>query len=429
LETAEDAVFSSVSELPLGSLPAATVPIPIATPGTRAQFYRMRGSAPRANAVSVTVSDSSGPLTGITVDVLNASGTEWYAGMVTNAIGQATIDKIPPGNYTLYAGSQSLDYIAYFLGGTTQIGAATTFSQAAGSSYSGSFTLVSGNRLVGQVRTATGVPVADASIVVYDANNADAIIKVATSSPSGNYSVGGLPDGSYKLGGSGEPLNGIRYHNNAADLATATPVVLAGGATQNLPPLTLPARQSISGIVTLPDYGALYQIVVVLYNAADFSEVDFVFCDAGGNYQLYAEPGSYLLFAGEGSAYVVEFSPEINHLLGAPTIFDFDLEHGGSISGTVLDNSGLGITDIFVDFYTKSGATFTYIDSDVTDANGNYLSPLLSSGTYYVQAYGAPSYSILWYPGTAVDSEAVGVPVAIFQDTPSIDIQLNPVAR
>jgi hypothetical protein len=428
LEMAEDAIFSNISTLPLGSLPSVDIPIPIPLPATRAQFYRMRGSEPRANDVSVTVSDGGGPLAGITVDLLNATGTEWYGSMTTDGSGSAAIDKLPPGNYTLFAGSQSADYVAYFLGDTTEIGAATTFVLAADSSYSGSFTLVTGNRLSGHVQTAASAALEGASVVVYDALNSDAIVKTATTNASGDYDIGGLADGSYKIGASGEPQHGFRYHSNAADLASATAVPLAGGSTQNLPLLTMPARESIGGRVSLPDAGALCQIVVVLYNAADFSEVEFAFCDAGGNYQLYAEPGTYVLSAGEGSAYVVDFSPEFTQALGTPTLIDFDLQHGGSISGTIIDNSGLGISDIFVDFYTKSGSTFTYIDSDVTDANGNYLSPLLSSGTYYVQAYGAPSYNILWYPGTVAESAAVAVPVAIFQDTPGIDIQLTPVA-
>ncbi len=424
LEESATMDFSAFSSRTIGPLTAVSSAVGIPEPTEAGLLLqRLRSSAPLGNSVAIQLEDNAqAAVVGVRVDLLAADGTEWYGAGVSDAQGQAIMQNVPDGSYTVLAGSVSADYVSTFLGNAGAVGAATTFDLRSGSRATGTITLAGGNRIEGHARiagTATFLP--DVAVVIYDSS--DTPVKSAVTDAVGNYSIGGLPNGTYRALGQNSPAYSDSYYFNQADLASANGVAVSGSSTVNSVNLNLGAKLAITGEVTLPDQGNLFQITVVLYDASTFEERSFTFCDSLGQYTLYASPGTYIVSAGEGSSYVVTYSASLTVTSQPVTGQDFILSQGGTISGRITDSSAVPLSGIYVDIYETDGTT--YVTSALTGADGTYTTPELGAGDYFVLAYGDPSYTNLWYPGTSNPTSATTVGVVAGQDTPNINIAIS----
>ena len=57
----------------------------------------------------------------------------------------------------------------------------------------------------------------------------------------------------------------------------------------------------LSGKVTIPLGGNMFQILIVLYDNTTSEEIDFIYSDNFGSYILHAPAGEYFVSVGEGS--------------------------------------------------------------------------------------------------------------------------------
>ena len=109
---------------------------------------------------------------------------------------------------------------------------------------------------------------------------------------------------------------------------------------------------------------------------------------------------------------------------------DFEMNRGGTISGTAVNGLGEPLKGANVQAYTKGirGADDIYwFGGGVTDENGEYTLSGLESGEYIVSIhYYTRFYSITeWYDNASSEQEATPVVVVLGSDTEGIDFEVE----
>ncbi|MDP6449442.1 MAG: carboxypeptidase regulatory-like domain-containing protein [Lentisphaeria bacterium] len=423
LEEAGTLDFDGLTSTFLGALSVADSDLDQPLPSQSPWFYRLRGRQPTGATVRITVlSDLGATLGDRTVDLLS-TGLEWRASATTDGNGLATLDNLPPGTYTVKAGGGDGLYKAAYLGDSTDGNVAQTFTVSEFGVAEETVTLSPGGMITGSVLSDDTV-VAGATVAVYAAADSN-LVNSSTTDANGDYTVGGLPPGTYKVSVHNEPVLVTVYWPEAEAIADGSAIVITGveAATANF--ANVRRRTSLSGTVTVPAGEKVFQMTVAVYDSLTFTEQDFVYAQADGTYEVYALPGTYVLAAGEGSDLVNTFSDELTVGVLPLVDIDFTLVPGGTISGLVVDEGEFPAPNVYVDFYTISDDDVTYVDSAVTNATGDYLSPNLPEASYVVQAYGDPLYSNVWYPDAAEPAGATTISLLAYEDIEDIDFQVQ----
>ena len=234
-----------------------------------------------------------------------------------------------------------------------------------GTNAAGDAALALGGSISGTVTDeATGDPLSDIRVVVYDTSYSQSGSDYTDS--LGNYSVGGLPGGNYK----------VRFQDSGS-LPTPTATAMATAPTT----ITRAATSRPAGT-----YASEWYDDKGSFNAADLVPVT----------------------AGSDTSGI-----------------DAALALGGSISGTVTDTSGAPLSHIYVSVYD---APHDWVDYDFTDSAGNYSLGGLRTGGYKVQFSDHSgtdgTYAFEWYDDKADFDSADLVPVAAGSDTSGIDAAL-----
>lgn len=266
------------------------------------------------------------------------------------------------------------------------------------------FSLARGGRLAGTVTdVATGVPLANVSIGVFDA--AGKLVARGNTDNAGNYlTFEGLPTGTYFA----RTDNGLGYVNKlyddalcvTCDTTRGAPITVTAGATTPGINFALPVGGGISGTITDESNGQpLANIKVALYTQAG-SLVGSGTSDGAGRFEsgLGLAPGQYFLrtFNLQGlvdEAYnnracapcPITESTAITVTAGQTTTgLDFALALGGLVSGYVTDGAtNAPLEGVTVSFFTTSGVFVGR--SEPSDSSG-YYAISLPVGTYQVQA-------------------------------------------
>lgn len=255
------------------------------------------------------------------------------------------------------------------------------------------------------------------------------IMAEATTNASGRYAIGGLPAGAYQVDFTPDPETQAEYlseiYNQQFDAASANLVAVAAGAVTPNINATLTIGGAISGRVLAADTGEGLSGVVAAISVGDDDPIDEVVTDDNGEYLSDALPtGSYKVtflppdgdpayiqgvYATPVGVVAPEETPNINATLSL----------GGQIRGRVTAAGTVnGLADVNVEVYTAEGDLLT---STFTDADGNYATSGLRSGSYKLlfdttnytttDAYLPSYYNLRPDLGTA-DSVAVAVPNA-----------------
>ncbi|HEX4444614.1 MAG TPA: IPT/TIG domain-containing protein [Galbitalea sp.] len=349
-------------------------------------------------SISGAVTGAGGvPLSGVRVYAVDAAGNG-IAQTTTNSIGHYALTGVTPGSYTLeFVAATGADYATQWWTGKPTEAGATFISLTAGLAISGKNVALASTdgSISGTVTDATaGGPVASIAAYAYDAGGN--LTATAYTDSSGNYTVAGLPAGSYTVFVSHDAAFETNYVNqwygNKSTEATATPIAVAAATAVTGKDVALVENGSISGTVFDVDDGAtgLANVDVEAFDSAgdDVSSTD---SNPDGTYTL---PG---LAAG---SYALEFSTEFNPF--APSWYanatsfatadkiavtpgvdvvgkNVTLGHGSSITGTVTVPSPVAAESVEVNVYDSTGFILRQISAD---HSGAYSFTDLAPGTY-----------------------------------------------
>ena len=310
--------------------------------------------------------------------------------------------------------------------------------------------------IVGVVRDKAGAPVAKATINVYERVGTQLYATVAvTSGADGTYRVDRLTAGSYYLLTSGTRHIRQLYPNHDCQpcgiIANGEAVSVLGGTTTADVDFALTVGSQFTGTVRtpagLPHHGAEIQIANAqgAIVATGRSRADGTYETtpglASGQYYASASisPGSALLgvvhggptcrasyFGYDCNPYTLGGTP-LSVTTGVAKALDFVLVSEPRISGKVLEQgSSAPLQGISVWFHDSAGVD---VGGSTTNVRGEYVSPSLAPGTYFVSAQGSGrSYSSeLWHNKPCADRCPVleGRPVEITAGSGGTDIDFE----
>jgi uncharacterized protein (DUF2141 family) len=257
---------------------------------------------------------------------------------------------------------------------------------------------------------------------------------------SGNYTLSGLPDGSYLVNACAS-CSGLKYvdewYDDVYNRDEADPVPVT--VPDNTPDINfvLDPGGTISGNVT-DGYEPIANLHVYATDNATWQWTAGSNTDASGNYTLVVPTGSYLVRACascSGLSYVDEWYDDVYNQDEADPVsvtvpgntpdINFVLDPGGTISGNVTDGTNpVEGADIQVIEYDSLSGYWVSYDGTRTNADGNYVTGGLPTGTYAVRVQ-AEGYIAEWYNGTYFQNEAESVSVTVGKNTPDIDFVLE----
>lgn len=371
---------------------------------------------PAGGWISGTVTGGGAALGGgIYLNVYSIDGTRWWGATYTDAADEYEVRGLPAGDYAI-----SYSTYSYNVANGTHLldewylhqesdSSATPVTVAVGAGTTADTDLRVAGSISGTV-TGGGGPLDDVYVDVQNAITG-AWVGGAATDADGEYTVEGLPAGSFRLWFGPSDHNSANgtsymaeYYANARVEADATPVSVAlSTVTPNID-ADLEVGGSISGTVT-GDGGPLDGLWVQAY--ADGIGTFYAQTDVGGHYTITGLPtGDYRIYFDPDSynndnatdfleEYYNNVSDSDDATLVDVTIgvdspnINADLEVGGSVSGTVTGDGG-PVADLEVELWEST--TGHYAGSANTDALGKYTVSGLATGSYIVK-FNASSYN------------------------------------
>jgi len=377
---------------------------------------------------------SADGIQGVTVTALDLGTNQIGCTGLTDVDGNYTVKQLPTGDCKVNFGPTGLNYFSEYYNDKADFSSADTVSVTAGGTVSDiDAVLAPSGTISGRVTDALTNGIQGVAVWVYDLGQTK--LKCCNTDVNGNYSVGLLTTGNYKV--EFDSPSGLNYfdewYNDKADFASADQVgVTAGSTTLNINAV-LAVGGEISGQVTNGSSGIL-NINVKVYNAGD-TEVGEDYTDSDGDYSIGGlATGSYKVMFVGSAGYVTEWYNDKADSASADTVgvtagsitenINAVLVQGGSISGRVTDDSsGAGIENIRVDVYLPEG---TIANWDLTDADGYYSVDRLATGSYKVLFNrNLLDYASEWYDDKDGLSSADSVAVISPNDIPNINAQLT----
>jgi hypothetical protein len=301
----------------------------------------------------------------------------------------------------------------------------------------------------------TGLGLPNGEVHIYDlVGNTGAERRIAPTDGSGNYTIN-LPPGTYgvftqnKQGYINEIFNNIPC-SAVCDLESMTPVIVTNGSAF-VANFVLDPGGRIAGRVTDSTTGlGIAGVGIYFVGAAADVPFSFATTDAMGNY--ISDGGTVA-----GTVFAAAFAPgyrteawddvkcadcDITEV-GTPMIvagtgttggFDFALDPGGTVSGTVRDANLVPLAGVEISILDSTGET---VEFALTDASGNYTSGGLLTGSYYVMTNQNPFGLIdqVWNgipcPNGYCNPTVAGTLVAVTlgSNTPGINFTLSAGGR
>ena len=264
-----------------------------------------------------------------------------------------------------------------------------------------------------------GTPV-EGAVVFVNHYRSGAAAGRATTDSNGNYTIGGLSTGSYRIQVNATPLGfPLQYYDGALSARAATAVSVVDG--QNTPNIdfTLGSGGSIAGTVTASGgvvsgaevfvqgrLGGVANTTTAAngtYTISGLADDDYlVQVDASGQGYLRQH---YDNAASSAQATLVTVSS------GAVTGINFAIGTGGTITGFVLQ-SGSNTPVMGAAVRVRGCSTRRLVALATTDASGEYAITGLAAGTYRVEVDAIDQgFSLLFYNNTPESSKANAVSV------------------
>ena len=241
----------------------------------------------------------------------------------------------------------------------------------------------------------TSTPVVGAVVFVNDFDTGVAVGNTTTDA-SGNYAIGGLVTGSYRVhvNATAQDIS-IQYYDGSATAEGASAVPVVDGSETSGIDFVIPTAGSITGTVTDESSTAIADAEVWAARFDSGSGGRAAVTDGGGNYTIAGlAQGEYKVqafardqgFAGEyylnASAFHLA-TPVFVTSSNTTTAINFTLAAGGSIAGQVTDGvNPIAGVHVFANGYDTHGGG----NGTTTNASGNYIIPGLIPSDYRVSA-------------------------------------------
>lgn len=216
----------------------------------------------------------------------------------------------------------------------------------------------------------------------------------------GAYRIQGLAPGAWvvRTAAAADSLFFDQAWNGQASLTTATPVTVIAGETSDGVDFTLVEGGSITGNVTAAAGGGGLDGVTVFALSVPADSLRFAYAVTAGSDGAFAmrgmSPGDYQLVAlSFGQGLVNEYFEEsltpagatlVTVTTGGALAADFALDAAGAISGSVIEEGGLGplpYVTVFAEDVDRG-----LVHSSSTGVDGSYLLQGLAPGNYRLEA-------------------------------------------
>jgi hypothetical protein len=328
-----------------------------------------------------------GPLANVTVC---ASRSESFGGCATtNGAGEYTIVGLSSGSYTVefFAGSFFVEggagnYARQFYNGKSSAGEANAVAVTAGSTTPGiNAELHEGGQITGRVTAAGAGPLEN--VVACAFSEAEFEIRCALTNSAGEYAVGGLSSGEYKVAflvGVFESSNANylnQFYNHKELFSEAETVSVTVGTTTPNIDAELHEGGRVAGTAT---------------DASSHAPLAGIEVCGGFKCATTNALGEYVLTGVATGTYSVEFSPTENSNYLPQTVsgvkvtagsttspVNAEMQHGGQIAGTVTDASS------HVPLVKVRVCVIGAFRCASTNTAGQYTVTALTTGTYSVE--------------------------------------------
>jgi 5-hydroxyisourate hydrolase-like protein (transthyretin family) len=405
----------------------------------------------------ITGPNGAMPLGNISVNAYHWTGQSWSGewSTTTSSNGNYSIRGLRAGNYRLqFVDSTNENYVQEYYNDASDIDSAIDIVVPAEATVSGiDASLAIASRISGRVTGPGGAtPLKSINVLTYrwtGSNWQQNWLSYAYTDANGNYSIGGLLAGTYRVRFKGNGNYLEEFYDDAPTLDSATDIILSAATTINGIDASLANGSRISGKVTGPSGTTpLKDIYVSPYRwtGSDWEYVyqSYAFTDNNGNYSIEGLiPGTYRLqFSSIGNGdHVSEYYSDSANLNSAADIIvtagttitgiNASLAIASRISGRVTGPGGTtSLEDINVYAYRWTGSDWDYQSNANTDGNGNYSVGGLPAGTYRIEFQSWDNiYAGEYYNNAPTLDSATDIVVATQTTVTGIDASLANAAR
>lgn len=388
-------------------------------------------TAALAGSISGTVTGPDGetPLAGIEVSLFvwnGENGWDWISGEYTDDIGQYEISDLEAGTYRIGFRDDSGNYLAEVYDNAPDLDMGADVAVAAeGVTVGINASLAAAAKISGTVTGPDGTTaLEDIQVVAYSWNSEGwwDWVDSANTDAAGEYEIGGLAAGIYRVQFSSSGYYQGQAYNGAADLDAGQNIAVPASTIVGNINASLTAVGKISGTVTgLDGVTPLEGINVIAFSGNDEVGWDWTanydYTDTDGSYEISGlVSGTYrVLFLDWDSVYmpetyndVVGTNPnngtDVNVVAGETTMgIDAALSEGATITGKVTGPDGTSPLEwVYVGFfYRNDEGGWDQVGFASTDADGLYAIGSLVPGTYRVQFVGSGYFMGQVYSGAA----------------------------
>ena len=348
----------------------------------------------------------------VTLYAFDDWGWEWSVADVaeTDATGTYQLTGVEPGSYRLGFRDPSGDHATEYWSNSATLEDADDLYVAPGAALTGKTVMVTtAGHVTGVVTGAADAPLADVAVTAYrhtypwNAGSYEEMGDTLTSG-DGTYDLGGLPEGTYRLGFADTTETYLpEFWDDAATVGGAQDVVVRVGQPATGKDASLARGGEISGSVTGAD-GPLAEVQVTAYaydaDWDEWSSVTSTLTDESGDYRLggLVADDYRLRFRDITKVHVTEYWDDRATLEAATSIpvgagaivtdKDAVLVEGGHVTGVLTGPGGTPLADVSVTVYEAHEEWgWDEVGYAWTDGSGAYDVRGLPTGDYVLGFY------------------------------------------
>ncbi|MBM4151976.1 MAG: hypothetical protein FJ220_00440 [Kiritimatiellaceae bacterium] len=383
----------------------------------------------------VTQTNRTTVLEGIQVTAYQTNGLDWEvrSESYTDAGGLYTLTGLAPGSYRVGFVDWSGDYATQVYSNALYIELGTNINVAAEATVTNiNAAMKVASKLSGKLTGPTNGPIEYALVEVYRQSGTNWLwVRSSNTDPLGDYTVGGLPAGSYRVYFVDQSYTyQSEYYTNAFSITNAKTITLGTGVTSNNINASLSYLSKISGKVTGPNATNIADGVTVIayrWTGTQWDVVTSALTDGDGEYVISQLPvdtyrigffdDAYQRYSSEYYNNASDVNSGTNIVVPADTTvsnINASLSVASSISGKITRSDGsTPIGNVEAIAYKWDGTSWVWVNNGYSDTDGQYLIGRLQAATYRVGFFdGSWQYLGEYYNNAPSVSNAANIVVA-----------------